>query len=116
MNIMHRQKIVAGISNNTRPSFSYFKCMKNDMIMAALTTDRTTRMLNITEGCNSSYARKTSSPVIATRPIQIAMFVPTLAPACASTACASELIELLSPESPRLVFHRHQVDQGKHEH
>src|SRR5580700_3344969 len=113
---MQRQKIVAGISNSTRLNFSNFKCMKYAMIIAAFTTDKQTRTLSMTEGRNSSYARKTSSPVITTRPTQMAKFVPTLAPACASAACASELIELLSPGWSNLVLHRHQINHREHKH
>jgi len=43
MNIMQMQKIVAGTSNSTNENFSYFRCMKKDMINPALTTDNTTR-------------------------------------------------------------------------
>src|SRR5579864_5970438 len=113
---MQRQKIVAGISNNTRPNFSYFKCMKNDMIMAALTTDKMTSKVNMSVAFKCSYARKTSRPVIATRPTQMPMLVPTLAPAWASSACACVFMDLFFSRTAGLVLHRHQVNQGKHEH
>src|ERR1700680_2703382 len=116
MNIMQMQKIAAGISKSTNENFSYFKCMKYDMIMPALTTDKTTRTLSMTEGCNCSYARKTSRPVIATKAIQMATLVPTLAPACASSACACVFMDLFFSRIEGSVLHRHQVNQGKHEH
>ena len=78
---MQMQKIMDGISQRTSENFSNFKCMKYDMIMAAFTTDKTTSTDSMTDGCSCLYAKKTSRPVIATRPIQIAKFVPTLAPA-----------------------------------
>src|SRR5580700_8272993 len=52
---------------------------------------------------------------MATSPTQTVMLVPTLAP-CASAACASELIEWLSPGWPKLVLHRHQINQREHKH
>ena len=44
---MQMQKIVGGTSISTRLNFSYFRCMKYDMISAALTSDSTTSMVSI---------------------------------------------------------------------
>src|ERR1043166_4725262 len=84
------------------------------MIIAALTSDNPMRMVNISVGFSSSYARRTSMPVMATRPIQIAILVPVLAPWTCSV-CACVFIVFFSPANG-LVFYGHQINQRKHKH
>ena len=58
INIMQMQKIMAGTSHSTSENFSYFRCMKYDMIIAALTSDKTTRTVSITDGLQFLVGQK----------------------------------------------------------
>src|SRR5581483_1277296 len=113
MMIIQIQNIVEGISNSARLIFSYFRCIKYEMISVAFTIESTTRSVSIRSGRNLSQARNTSINVITasqTQTITNSFVLPT---ACVSKVLPCALIR--SSKSARQID-RHQVDHWKYKH